>query len=1057
MRPQKRASNFAFPIDRTGHNRLLMGNEQSVNKFVGKAKQKKEKQITVRDVVIDPKWVPADLGFLSLERLVLINLSLPYVPDIIFQLQTLDHLTISGSDIASVAGIGNLNRLKSLVLHSNRLEWLPDDFALLWELEELDIHDNRISNRGIPPELFTFPNLRSLDVSKNRLSQMPRDFAQFCFRIKDLRLHGNPWSASTKQLQSLADSSSCQETRNALVSIFPDLDALEAASASAPQPVASMQKQNVSTEQLAEITSPRIGSKSPAAIRVMIGSTPSDAPDDMRRLPTSTTTKRPTGGIFARKNSASPIAQDLPSATDQSAEAQSASTEMADKRKETKRVQQDKKTAKSPKGKSPTVDSAPHVDLGTVERSAGPLVAPARAAGPRGRKPPSKDFIKTQADAAEQESLAAQAKAAAASTDSQSSASNSASSDRPPVLLPPTRNLGSAAMSPSASATLAASTAPSSAKVEAEMPAGSPSVASKDKQTKAGQLATELARKLPLGHGRSSSEVNMKTCHATPRPQLRAKSIEVLSAADDEPQPDRQQQQLDAPVPALPKKPSKQSAAPSAAGPQPAAPTEQLHMTIVLPSDEPPPAPPKLSTKPGRAPGPAPGPSADAAAEASSIPAALAAQAPHLMPKTRARSGSSPSPRDSHLIPKPAVVTTTARTSTASNTGSDADSSPSRTHGKETSYISVDKKIMSPHQEHLPPAPKLPGSGSGRNSDAGEQPAQLPTPAAPVLASSGAPPTAPKTSGLIGRKTSFVRTLPAEPAPSLQPSNAPFGAPANAVSTHAVPAKIPPWKAKNGASGPSGGDATGPDNELAAKMNARLQASRSSADSTDQDTPAAVSAKSTVSLASGGETAPSKRFGMVPEKNKSNDALGQDGNAVASTPPRVAPKLRGPSADTQNGQQQQQPQQDDQSAEQAPSLSQASQARMALLAKFSQDELRDGSSVSSTAKPVQQPPAVQQKPGQSVLSARSIENLSGVQPVDVPQRSPAYMATVSQAQTLGGAAAGGGGGGGGGGTPGVPPKPMPKPRTMTSQKPDTDAEQPTNQQPTPPWKRSVQS
>ncbi|KAJ1339428.1 hypothetical protein BSLG_005945 [Batrachochytrium salamandrivorans] len=81
----------------------------------------------------------------------LINASLPYLPDVIFQLKSLESLTVTGSDITSITGMGSLVRLKSLILHSNSIDWLPDDFYKLTELEELDLHNNRVSHRGIHP------------------------------------------------------------------------------------------------------------------------------------------------------------------------------------------------------------------------------------------------------------------------------------------------------------------------------------------------------------------------------------------------------------------------------------------------------------------------------------------------------------------------------------------------------------------------------------------------------------------------------------------------------------------------------------------------------------------------------------------------------------------------------------------------------------------------------------------------------------------------------------------------------------------------------------------
>ncbi|KAH9246560.1 hypothetical protein BASA81_015879 [Batrachochytrium salamandrivorans] len=134
-----------------------MGNLQSVSKFVAKTRQKQDKEVIIKDIALDPKWFPAEVAFLNLERVCLINVALPY-----------------------------------------------DDFVKLTQLEELDVHDNRISSRGILPEMYLMQTIRSLDISGNRLTLMPAEFAKFGMRLREIQLHDNPWVLSEMQELSLS-------------------------------------------------------------------------------------------------------------------------------------------------------------------------------------------------------------------------------------------------------------------------------------------------------------------------------------------------------------------------------------------------------------------------------------------------------------------------------------------------------------------------------------------------------------------------------------------------------------------------------------------------------------------------------------------------------------------------------------------------------------------------------------------------------------------------------------------------------------------------------------
>ncbi|KAJ8330734.1 hypothetical protein O5D80_001244 [Batrachochytrium dendrobatidis] len=347
-----------------------MGNSQSVAKFITKTRQKKEKDISIRDIPLDPKWIPEDAGSLNLERLSLINASLPYLPDVIFQLKSLESLTVTGSDITSITGIGSLVRLKSLILHSNSIDWLPDDFYKLTELEELDLHNNRVSHRGIPPELFAMHNIRSIDFSGNKFTTLSIEFAKFGSKLREIKLHDNPWSQP--ELQPLSASLSSHDTRLILSSISGESNTCESIAALAAQSV---------TAHINKSSSSRIAFDPPqTALPVFVHN---------KEQEEATKEKKHIGGFFGRRSS------DTHTFSQKSSISGSKpinSTTIDAPSKEPRPLRKQSKTVSpvSQKELNSTIDLS-------VERSEKPLALATRASGPRGRKPPSTNFIQKNA------------------------------------------------------------------------------------------------------------------------------------------------------------------------------------------------------------------------------------------------------------------------------------------------------------------------------------------------------------------------------------------------------------------------------------------------------------------------------------------------------------------------------------------------------------------------------------------------------------------------------------------------------------------------------------
>jgi hypothetical protein len=119
-------------------------------------------------------------------------------------------LDLSQNQIVSITGIGELHGLEQLDLSQNRLDYLPDDMGQLRQLKELRLAKNRLTTRGIPLELFNTP-LATLDISENRLKNISLELCRSFSNVPVLLLHGNQWEAI--ELQKVAQNTPQEEVK----------------------------------------------------------------------------------------------------------------------------------------------------------------------------------------------------------------------------------------------------------------------------------------------------------------------------------------------------------------------------------------------------------------------------------------------------------------------------------------------------------------------------------------------------------------------------------------------------------------------------------------------------------------------------------------------------------------------------------------------------------------------------------------------------------------------------------------------------------------------------
>ncbi|KAI8897953.1 hypothetical protein BC833DRAFT_591698 [Globomyces pollinis-pini] len=319
-----------------------MGNQVSVEKSINSVKQNSEKSITHRGVLLEAKWIPEDAALLKLDSLQLIRMSLEVVPSVIFRVETLTRLNLSGNKLVSITKIGSLKSLEYLDVACNCLDYLPDDLCLLENLKELLINGNQLTARSLPYNFEALKSLKVLDISNNKLATLETNVALFWQTIS-VTLYGNPWENATllKINQSMTD----EEVQNILGKY------LEGQSGGIEESVKSHVKNpsNITkpTRQKIEATPVAI-KNSPAKSRFE-----SDLESTLKqKVPLKTSNEE-------ASNITKPVANTSPIET------------------------------------SPTKDepNSDNTSVDVLERSGAPLKTAVRASGPRGRKGPSPEFI----------------------------------------------------------------------------------------------------------------------------------------------------------------------------------------------------------------------------------------------------------------------------------------------------------------------------------------------------------------------------------------------------------------------------------------------------------------------------------------------------------------------------------------------------------------------------------------------------------------------------------------------------------------------------------------
>uniref|UniRef100_A0A915IX55 C3H1-type domain-containing protein n=1 Tax=Romanomermis culicivorax TaxID=13658 RepID=A0A915IX55_ROMCU len=132
-------------------------------------------------------------------------------------------LSLSEFTTVPVKEIMELKKVTELDLSRNRLEQLPKDFPTLINLTEIDLSSNRLFS--LPEKFGNLSQLQRLDLYKNNITDLPLSFSKLK-QLKWLDLKDNPLNAELRNVA--GDCSNENECRQAAVKVVQYMQKLQA-------------------------------------------------------------------------------------------------------------------------------------------------------------------------------------------------------------------------------------------------------------------------------------------------------------------------------------------------------------------------------------------------------------------------------------------------------------------------------------------------------------------------------------------------------------------------------------------------------------------------------------------------------------------------------------------------------------------------------------------------------------------------------------------------------------------------------------------------------------
>lgn len=314
------------------------------------------------------------------------------MPPVLFQILSIKQLDLSSNNLVSVTGIGALANLTDLDLSGNNLDYLPDDLGNCKNLSFLNVSQNNLTIRSIPPVFYDGRSFSSLEISENRFGRMTPELITLLAAIESVSIHSNPWDII--ELRSLLPTSSEEHVKTLLkvlksTVLASGMNAAAAATlpqkqaiVTAPKPIASTPSV-VSAVAEADITAerPSITKKRDSTVkRLSLNS------GKQSKLIVSS----PTGGSSSLNND-----DEAQTPSNQDSEAREPAKENSSPPAIPPPRESPIKTGVSA---PPVVSKSPAaVAPAPPTRTQNALKNPSRPAGPKGRRLPTADFIENNA------------------------------------------------------------------------------------------------------------------------------------------------------------------------------------------------------------------------------------------------------------------------------------------------------------------------------------------------------------------------------------------------------------------------------------------------------------------------------------------------------------------------------------------------------------------------------------------------------------------------------------------------------------------------------------
>jgi Leucine-rich repeat (LRR) protein len=124
----------------------------------------------------------------NLRTLAIHSDKIPIIPRTIEHLSNLEILDLNSNYITYISPhIGKLHNLKSLKLNNNKITNIPSEFGDLYNLKSLYLNNNQIVN--IPTQFSKLYNLEELHLYQNKIINLPSELCKLNLKILNLTLN----------------------------------------------------------------------------------------------------------------------------------------------------------------------------------------------------------------------------------------------------------------------------------------------------------------------------------------------------------------------------------------------------------------------------------------------------------------------------------------------------------------------------------------------------------------------------------------------------------------------------------------------------------------------------------------------------------------------------------------------------------------------------------------------------------------------------------------------------------------------------------------------------